>query len=217
MALENRLFLYRLMWRIFAAPADAALLALLCDGESEEQVALLLGEDPERMAAWRELSLVAGRMQADALEREFTVLLVGPGALPSPPWESATLSPDGLLFTADTLAVRDAYAQAGYKAQGSPSEADDSLAAELDFMAKLTQEAIRALDEGRTEAVGNILKRQELFLSEHLNRWVGRFARRMAENLPASVGGFYPNAASVLSGVCAADARELPALRGLLG
>ena len=134
-------------------------------------------------------------------KREYMVMFIGPASLKAPPWESVYRSAEPLLFQKSTLEVRRAYQQEDYIPDGYPHVADDHIAYELDFMAKLAeriavvikvdpdfQPADHTLDENTNEneydvldafisfklrpVFNDALLASSSFLEEHLLKWV---------------------------------------------
>jgi TorA maturation chaperone TorD len=66
------------------------------------------------------------------LKSEYTALMIGPAKLPAPPWESAYLTRERIIFQESTLKVRRAYQKYQFLPANYPYEADDHLALELD-------------------------------------------------------------------------------------
>lgn len=148
-----------------------------------------------------------GRIAEELDDADYTRLFIGPGPLPSAPWESMHLSCRQSLFTANTLAVRNFYRRCGFKAQGSPQLPDDHLATELLFLAALTREEARALNsEGGQDRAEAIREDQRRFLDEHLLRWAPLFAKALVDAEPASC---YAMAAQKLLHLLKADRAAL--------
>lgn len=179
--LQNRRFLYELLFRVFAAEPDEALLAVLRDDHVVGECAYLddalieeagAGGDAacgEGVVAAGDASGDAGAAGAacgtalveaaraatvDGLRSEYTHQFIGPASLPAPPWESVFRAQKPVLFQESTLAVRAAYRAAGFKAAGYPHEADDHLATELSFMAALAEQTLAAA-EGADDSDGS--------------------------------------------------------------
>lgn len=118
--------------------------------------------------------------QAEAIAVEYARLFAVPGEQAVQPYESVycdTLTIDettacspyflpepqraggltGFLHGSSTIAVREAYRQAGFELDPTAHELPDHLAVELEFMARL-------LERGATEAAA--------FFRDHLGRWV---------------------------------------------
>lgn len=210
-ALANRCFLYRYLWRAFSFEADEVFLATAADDRTCKECELMLGDDSSGMKSQAEIAAIA-RTAPDCAQRfrgEYTKLFVGPGKLPAPPWESVYVCGEDLLFQQSTLAVRQAFRAAGYRASGYPHEADDHLAIELHFMATLAEDAKRACEKHDDERLRLALSRQLVFLSEHLNAWLPAFVQRLREQAPSSLGAFYPEFAALAAEVCKADSSAL--------
>ena len=142
--------------------------------------------------------------QAEAIAIEYARLFAVPGEQAVRPYESAycdTLSIDtstacspyfkpepqrcglsGFLHGPSSLAVREAYRQAGFELDSSAHELPDHLAIELEFMGRL-------LEHGE-------LERARTFFAEHLGRWAVRCLEDVKRNVPS---GFYRLAAGTLA------------------
>lgn len=201
--LAARHYLYRTFQCLLGSdPRDAAWESL--DVELVEEACAIMGADGAELA--RLLSEVsdapAGR---EDLARQYAVALVGPGALASPPWESAQLSGDGALFTPVTLDVRNAYRVQGLLPQQYPAVADDHIALECGFLAELAGRALAACGGHDGERCDEALTASLEFAQAHLLRWAGQFAEKMdAERAP-----FYRSVAFALADFAQADAAWL--------
>jgi TorA maturation chaperone TorD len=122
---------------------------------------------------------VAGETPED-LRAEHTQLLIGPGKLPAPPWESVYSSGERVIFQRSTLEIRNFYRSQGFIPQLYPKVADDHIALELDFLRLLAQRALDAWSERDKTAYAASLQAGNDFLVEHLLQWVDRFARDLS-------------------------------------
>lgn len=204
--LAARHYLYRAFQFLLGNdPRDAAWESL--DGELAEEACALMGVDGAELVRLlgEALGEPAGR---EALARQYAVALVGPGALASPPWESAQLSSDGALFTPVTLEVRNAYRIQGLLPQQYPAVADDHIALECGFLAELAARALGAFAAHDAERCEAALEASRSFAEAHLLRWADRFAERMdGEKAP-----LYAAAAGLLAAFAEADGRWLAAV-----
>lgn len=131
------------------------------DPECTRGVALLAesataNEDPARIA------------------RDYNRLFFGPEKMKAPPYESVHRSTEGLVFAAETMEVRAAYAEFGLAAPRLNKEPDDHLGLELDFVARLclaALDALDALDDADDAALTSLLGGICRFLEEHLLVW----------------------------------------------
>jgi len=142
----------------------------------------------------------------EALEVEYTRLFLGPGLPAVPPYESVYVNREeahvlGLLWSQATFAVRDAYQQAGLTPHPG-SEPPDHLAAELEFIALLSQREAAARAEGDLQEAEGIRQQRTSFLANHLRRWAPVVAERVAEQAQHPL---YEAAGKLLLAVLAAD------------
>lgn len=182
--LQNRLFLYELLFRVFASEPDDGLLGALRDDHVASECALLDDDDCARGAeVGRQLVDAARATALEELRGQYTRNFIGPASLPVPPWESVFVERKPVLFQRNTLAVRAAYRDAGFKAAGYPHEADDHLGTELSFMAALARQTLGAAEEGDSGRFGLLVQVQRSFLVEHLLVWVDEYAQRLTDEL----------------------------------
>lgn len=119
----------------------------------------------------------------DDLKREYTRLFVGPDKLKAAPWESVYLSGDRMIFQESTLKVRNHYRSQGFIPELYPKVADDHIALELDYLAKLAERATgRDLES---------MQASKAFLEEHVLAWTPDYAT----DLEQQTGRLYPQSA----------------------
>lgn len=187
--LANRSFLYRLLQRVYGDEPNKELMEIVTGDYTEQALELLLDKENDQFKAYYDLlaklkqemlSDAAGTM--DKLKSEYTYLMIGPVALPAPPWESVYTTKERLIFQESTLKVRQAYLKYSFLPAKYPHEADDHIALELDFMAHLAALAVERFEEGDMEGVIAVMEDQKSFLAEHLLVWIGRFAEDMQKS-----------------------------------
>ena len=183
-ALAGSNYIYRLLKRVFAGEPNLQLTQALTDEFTDEALSLFLSE--ESFAPYKELfAQLKQATTADCdkiishLKGEYTYLMLGPGKLPAPPWESVYVNKTRMLFQESTLEVRRAYLEYNLLPAEYPHVADDHIAMELDFMARLGQLAEQSLEAGDTAQLQKILSSQKAFLENHLLVWIGDFAQEM--------------------------------------
>lgn len=201
--LRAREVAYSLLARLFGEEPDPAFLRelhqrrvfdtfLFADANEAVQ------KGAERVAAFLAELETLGESGFEALRSEYTRLFIGPARLPAPPWESAYLTEERLLFQESTLEVRRAYRKYGLLPRNFPHEADDHISFELEFMARLCR-----LAQDEDQAVRDrVLADQAAFLREHLQRWVPAFAGDLEAHAST---GFFQGAAGLLKGFLEAD------------
>ncbi|MEC4185265.1 molecular chaperone TorD family protein [Adlercreutzia sp. R21] len=174
------------------------------DAELVEEACAIAGTDGAKLA--RLLGETYGsKARREQLASEYAATLVGPGALPSPPWESAQLSSDGGLFTPVTLTVRNAYRAQGLLPQQYPSVADDHIALECGFLAELAGRTLSACKAHDAERCTEALEASRSFIKAHPLRWAPCFA----EKLSSEKAPFYRTVAESLVDFLKVDASWL--------
>jgi DMSO reductase family type II enzyme chaperone len=142
----------------------------------------------------------------ETLEVEYTRLFEGPGLPAVPPYESVYVDREeadvpGQLWGQTSFAVRGAYQQAGLTPRPGP-EPPDHLAAELEFMAFLSQREAAALADGDLQEAESMRQRRTSFLTDHLRRWAPVVAEKVAQEARHPL---YEAAGRLLQTVVAAD------------
>ncbi|MCB0044682.1 MAG: molecular chaperone TorD family protein [Caldilineaceae bacterium] len=165
--------------KVFYEPPTAAFVTMLADDALFDDWPLG-ADNAQTLAGLTLLQAFTSAWEADqlpALQHDFARLFVGPDRLAAPPWESVYLSQDGLLFEAQTLAVRDFYRRFDLRAPNFKHEPDDHIGLELAFMAHLNTLGLAAVGENNSLALENSLDAQRDFLEEHLLRWAPQFCQ----------------------------------------
>ncbi|WP_407313205.1 molecular chaperone [Desulfosporosinus sp. SB140] len=145
----------------------------------------------------------------DRLHWDYTRMFIGPYELPAPPWESAYLNEERLLFQEETLAVRRAYLKYSLVAKEYGHEADDHLGLELDFMYQLSLLALQKINEEDYGGMVEILLDQQDFLDEHLLKWVPDFCQKVEQSAQTK---FYQGMAKILHGYVTIDRQAVEEL-----
>jgi TorA maturation chaperone TorD len=151
--------------------------------------------------------------KAEVLERlsnGFTALFVGPGKVEADPWESFYLSRDNTLFQSITLEVRKAYVAQGLLPQAYPNVADDHVALELDFMARLAERLEDAFEKNDSHAAIEYLSASESFIRAHLINWIPAFAEVLEK---ARHSYFYREVGNLLAAFLPLDLQVLGEIR----
>lgn len=216
--LANRLYLYSLFHKLIGREPDGELLALLSAENTAESLRLLsAGEDDALAKAADFLASVRLRLDdsdfLESVKSEYMRLFVGPATLVAPPWESVYRGEDAVLFQEVTLEVRETYRGYGLLPEGYPHVADDSLALELAFLAKLAERAVEDLQNGDETGLGRLLEGSEEFLTRHLLAWFPAFLQRLGKS-PTRV--LYPQLCRILGRFLERDRDTLRELRAAL-
>jgi TorA maturation chaperone TorD len=163
-----------LLWR----EPSAELVARLGDGIAERAAGAAglhagLGAGWEAIGAF--LAEVSGPGLVDAVQDEYTRLLLGPGVPPIHLYESYYLT--GKVLGRPLAEVRRYLEEVGLRKEPGYSEPEDFLAFELDVMRRLLGRQTAAADEAEA---GRWLSAQATFLKSHLLVWAPTAARDLA-------------------------------------
>ncbi len=199
--LANRIYLYTLLQRVFGDEPDLKMIEVVLSSHTKEALQLFETNQNEFEEAYNLLEQIENEMLKrkktdilDMMRMEYTALLIGPNKLPAPPWESVYVTRENVLFQESTLKVRQFYLKYNLLPEKYPSEADDHLGMELDFMAKLAKYTYDAFVEKDLAKVKPLLLGQIKFLREHLLVWVGTFSKQIQQSKTIY---FYPQMASL--------------------
>ena len=105
-----------------------------------------------------------------------------------------------------TLDVRNAYRAAGFIPALYPHVADDHIALELDFLARMAQSAFSSYAENDLMSAHRSLATSKKFMDEHLLAWIDAHAQAIIEK---GASDFYSKTAKALASFVHADAQSL--------
>jgi Uncharacterized component of anaerobic dehydrogenases len=142
----------------------------------------------------------------ERLNWEYTRLFIGPHELAAPPWESAYLNEERLLFQKETLAVRRAYLKYAFIVHNYGHVADDHLGLELDFMFHLSLETLKCAKLHDIAALTRVLVEQKEFMAKHLQKWVPSWCHDISKLAETD---FYRGMAKILEGFLILDQSAL--------
>lgn len=108
----------------------------------------------------------AKREMRDSLLWEYRRLFVGPGASPAPPWGSVYTDPDGVVFGASTLALREWLTNNQTSFHPSRNIPEDHIGLMLELMSLIANEKPALLEE---------------YLFEHFYTWAPRYLTKLSE------------------------------------
>ena len=204
LALANRQFLYQLIARCFSEEADGALVGALTSEHTLKELLLVPPIDEVKCATTKLQSLINhyGDEIVTAARTEYAHVFLGPGALPSSPWESVHITGKNLLFQPQTLNVRDSYRSAGFLPMRYPAVADDHIALELDFLANVATKARNSFDENDRAACIQSLSIHRQFLDDHLLVWIDEYRNELAQD---GMSDFYAAASSLAAAIAKRD------------
>ncbi|MBR5474927.1 MAG: molecular chaperone TorD family protein [Lachnospiraceae bacterium] len=189
--LANRVYLYEMFHVVFSGVPNEELIHILSGEQTRAAFAILSADEKDMMAKMARFTqkldgkLTENEKFMDNLKSEYTKLLIGPGRLVAYPWESTYNGKENLLFQESTLRVRQFYRTYGYLPQEYPHVADDHIALELHFMAKLSQRALDAFQADDLETCHNLLDGQKVFLKYHMLNWIPQYAENIKKSKTA--------------------------------
>lgn len=105
------------------------------------------------------------------------------------------LTGDVALFQKSTLDVRNFYRSYGFVPRSYPHVADDHIALELDFMARMANRALQAIEAGDADEARAALDASHRFLTDFMLPWVPTFCKTVHA---AEHSFFYSDVADVL-------------------
>lgn len=131
--------------------------------------------------------------EVEALRHDYSTLFDGPFPIAAPPWESAHIYAEPILFGFCTREVRRAYDRWGLGLAKRGEEPEDHIGLELAFLIHLTRRAWR---DAEAEA------ERAWFLEQHLLKWIRPFCLSMVAGAET---GFYRGIAWLLLGYVLAE------------
>ena len=178
---------YALLARLWAEPIDQAALTALTSPNWEvvlqlfdEQKSEMGDSSTSLLRTYEDLVATAERLGIECLQSAYNWCFMGLGTKVAP-WESVYVTNERLIMQKSTLAVRQAYAAAGFVARNKGSEPDDHIATECDFMAKLAERASEALTADDKATCHSLLSQAQSFLEKHLVVYIQDFAEAFDE------------------------------------
>jgi TorA maturation chaperone TorD len=132
----------------------------------------------------------------EELAIEYTRLFIGPKNPPAVPYASFYLSESRALMTDETIAVRQAYLDAGMEVKKLHSIPDDHIGTELEFLFYLTEKITELHEAGLGSESSRLYEMRESFLRNHCVLWFPELAKKIQDNTDSA---FYRGAAQLLA------------------
>lgn len=199
-ALRVRANIYRLLGGLYLAEPTIEVLDVLRVDETWEIFAALapLANLPEL----RQL-LQSDAFAMEVVRLEFHRLFSVPTGPYVFPYEScySVPEPPGPLMGPATIAVINAYAEAGFAVAPDFQDAPDHLGVEFRFVAELLDREAEAFEDGDVAAAEKFASLSSTFCREHLSQWVGKVADRIsASGASAFYSGLSALAKEIVAG-----------------
>jgi TorA maturation chaperone TorD len=192
---------YRLLGGLFLTqPTDDALAVLRVDETWEIFGALAPSANLMELRSLLE----SDQFSLEAVRLEYHRLFSVPTGPYVFPYESCYSVPDppGPLMGPATIAVVNAYAEAGFEVSPEFQDAPDHLGVEFRFVAELLDREAQALEDADAVETARYALLRSRFCSEHLNRWVGRLSDRI---VASRVSGLYSGLSSLATAIVAGE------------
>lgn len=190
---DGRLYIYRLLKEIFAAPLTSEQLQILQNDTGLQQLAKYSSGAKMIWGFLQKSKKRRPELLCKELRSEYTRLFVGPGPVPVPIWESVYFDPEKLMFGDRTFEVRESYQKYNLQFVQKNHQPDDHLAIEIEFMCFLIQQYQSQADGQRQK---EILDDQHAFLKQHLAAWNDKF---LALLLKATTCNLYKGGGQLLT------------------
>ncbi|MBM7854112.1 TorA maturation chaperone TorD [Desulfohalotomaculum tongense] len=199
--LEERVFVYNVLKQTFIEEPSKHFLKILLENEVLQSFPLidesstLLEGVTEATRQLKKIDILDTR-EFDKLHWDYTKMFIGPYKIPAPPWESAYLTEERLLFQDRTLEVRRIYLRYNFIPKYYLHEADDHIGLELDFMYQLSKMVADKFKTREIPKIITLLNDQKYFLEEHLLKWVPMLTADIIKNADTE---FYSGMAKILN------------------
>ncbi len=203
---RGRASAYALLSRAFASEVDQQLLDQMHAMRFPARTGNTKTDEGNRLMAGYLSNVWGGTLQELAVDYVHCFIGSGDdGFSAAYPYESVYTSPRRLRMQEARDEVLAIYRSQGYQKAEGWKEAEDHVAAELEFMASMATRTAEACDADDADEVERLLRCQQGFLVEHLYAWTGMLTADMRMYARTD---FYRGLAGMLDGMVETD-REL--------
>lgn len=175
-----RTYAWELLHKLFGGEPTGELLSIV---GSEETINVFdeLAEHNLTLTNLRDFIARVGEKSVDAafaeaVRDEYARFFEGPAEPPAFPWEGPYITHEPTIFQPSTLAVRQAYRDAGLQVRRYQRVPDDHIALMAAFMAELGHRTLAALKTGNKAATQSLLTQQYNFSRDHMANWLPEYA-----------------------------------------
>lgn len=113
---------------------------------------------------------------------DFAKLFIGPDELLAHPYGSVYLDGPKILMGDSTMDVIVRYRDAEFAITADFKEVPDHIAVELEFLYLLCYNESLAIAEQRTEDQAEWQQRRQVFINDHIGRWIDTFCGKLSKN-----------------------------------
>ncbi|ACV23756.1 chaperone protein TorD [Slackia heliotrinireducens] len=180
----SRAWLYELFRKAIGGQPTEDIVSFLTCATTADVLSEYAADDTEDCAVVRNLAEMCSRQDAVTLEvcaSDYNSVVNALGSRSVPLWESSWIAPDGALFSARTLAVRQAFRSKDLQAKRFNRVPEDSLAMMLEFGAKLAKDDYRSFVNGDAAKLASCLSDEAAFINEHLLNWLPQAVAKAQE------------------------------------
>ncbi|MFC1964808.1 molecular chaperone [Chloroflexota bacterium] len=139
-------------------------------------------EHSEELARWRRAvseNTWTGS-DIDSLKVDYTKLFLGPYQSLAPPYGSIYLEKSRKVMGDSTMDAKQSYQEEGLDL--TLKEVPDHVAVELEFIYYLVYREVEAIINNDETNIALYLKKQKIFLQNHLGKWVSEFTENILAN-----------------------------------
>ena len=187
--LLGQYLLFGLLGKLLYSIPDKALLNQVIEGDLFDEAPFAtdnpdVAEGLTLLQQWREQYQQPAKHEEVLIKAQvdYMRLFALTERLPLAPWESFYGNDERLLFQESMLDVRHWYARFGLELVNAHREPDDHIGLELLFMGHLAQLGLKAVEEGNTLNLEQVLAAQRGFLTNHLLKWAPRWCDQMVQH-----------------------------------
>jgi len=200
---------YRFLSLFFAREPESDFLKFIIDSESDLKKLFSTNEKclnllVDLVEEAKTILASQSKKKSEGLQQDFLNLFVGPSGPYAPPWESVYTSDEKLLFEKSTFDVREEH-----KKFGLDKEPDDHIAAELQFLAYLSDFVISQLQKRDIKFSDKAVREQSEFMENHLLRWVYNFCESVDKY---AIYKYFKIVSNLLKEFIKSDAKEIKKL-----
>ena len=216
--LAARSYVYKLLQRLFGDEPNIEILNMILGRHTENVIEILFDKEQTFdiitvLSNFKETLYANPESVLEYIKDEYIRLMIGPGRLLAPPWESVYLQKDDTLFNGSVIELRQIYMKYNLRAKNSPREADDHIALGLDFMSILSGLLLDCFQQQHMKEARRLFIDQRYFLEKHLFSWIPLFASRLQT---ADECLFYPKLARLTCRFLEADTAIMDELAALV-
>ncbi len=175
---QHRASIYRLLSACFYQPEDY----FLEEDLFTQLAGALKGANSPLQAIAEKMDQVFRDSGQEKLLYDYSHLFLGPFEIPAKPYGSVYLDGEKVVMGESTMNARACYAEIEFAIAEDFREMPDHITVELEFLYLLCFKQNEALAAQDKVALRRYTNAEQVFLKNHLGRWVAEFCKRVTEN-----------------------------------